>query len=509
AVTLGATTLSPGSFTEGTKSYTVTQDDINMGADIVNVATVATSQGPTDNDRVVVSVNQSPSITIEKTANKGSVSRAGEMITYTYKVTNTGNTTLTGISAEDNKLGTISFANEILAPGEFTEGTATYSVIQSDMNSGSVGNTVTATGTAPDNSTVSANATETVAANQQSGLTVTKTATSSTYSSVGEEITYTILVENSGNLTIYGIDVSDPLTGLNTTINNLAPGEIQTYNVSYSITQADLNSGSVMNTASVSGTDPNNDTVTASDSETVTANQQPGLTVTKNASPSSYSAVGDVITYTIIVENTGNITISDITIDDPLTGLNSAINSLQPGVKQTYTETYQIKQFDLNSGSVTNTATASGTDPDSNVVNASDTETVTASQQSDLIVTKNAGSSAYSSSGEEITYTIEVENTGNVTLTNVSVTDPLTGMAENIANLLPGEKQTYIETYTITLTDMNSGSVTNTATAEGTNPDNETVSATDAETITANQQPGLTVTKTATPKTYTSVGEEI
>jgi gliding motility-associated-like protein/uncharacterized repeat protein (TIGR01451 family) len=495
--------------TEGTATYTVTQNDIDMGADIVNVATVTTSQGPTDNDRVVVSVNQSPSITIEKTANKGSVSRAGEIITYTYKVTNNGNTTLTGLSAEDNKLGTISFANEILAPGAFTEGTATYSVTQSDMNSGSVANTVTVTATAPNNSTVSANATETVAANQISGLTVSKSATSSTYSSVGEEITYTIEVENTGNLTISDIDVSDPLTGLNTTINNLAPGEIQMYNVSYSITQADLNSGSVMNTASASGTDPNNETLTASDSETVTANQQPGLTVTKNASPSSYSAVGDVITYTIVVENTGNITISDITIDDPLTGLNSTINSLQPGVKQTYTETYQIKQSDLNSGSVTNTASASGTDPDDNTVNASDTETVTASQQSDLIVTKNAGSSAYSSAGEEITYTIEVENTGNVTLVNVSVTDPLTGMAEQIASLPPDEKQTYIETYIITLADMNSGSVTNTASAEGTNPDNETVSASDVETITAIQQPGLAVTKTATPKNYTSVGDEI
>ena len=47
------------------------------------------------------------------------------------------------------------------------------------------------------------------------------------------------------------------------------------------------------------------------------ADQDPELTVTKTASPTTYDSVGDVITYTITVENTGNVTLDDVDVTDP------------------------------------------------------------------------------------------------------------------------------------------------------------------------------------------------
>ena len=72
------------------------------------------------------------------------------------------------------------------------------------------------------------------------------------------------------------------------------------------MTQADLDAGSVTNTATAT-----NGTVTSNqDSETVTAVQTPALTLVKTATPPTYDAVGDVISYSYLVTNNGNVTLA-------------------------------------------------------------------------------------------------------------------------------------------------------------------------------------------------------
>ncbi|SHF89982.1 conserved repeat domain-containing protein/gliding motility-associated C-terminal domain-containing protein [Mariniphaga anaerophila] len=488
--------------------YEVTQGDIDAGTDLVNVASVDTDQTDPAGDSATTVVNQQPELSLSKTASVATYSSVGEAINYTIEVENAGNVTLTGVSVTDPLTG-LNTTISSLAPGAKQPYNTAYNITQGDINSGSVVNTASVSGTAPDNSTINASATETITASQQAGLVVSKSAAPSTYSSVGELITYTIIVKNTGNLTISGITVTDPLTGLNSSISSLAPDVTQTQTTTYHITQADLNSGSVTNIASASGKDPYNETVTASDNEVVTAIQLPELTVTESATPATFSSIGQQITYTVEVENTGNVTISGIAVTDALTGLNTTIASLVPGATQSFTETYNVTAADLNSGSLANTANASGTAPDNATVTASDTETITAIQQPGLAITKDATPSVYDQSGQEITYSIQVTNTGNVTLSDVSVTDPLTGLNTTIPAFAAGATETYTEKYTVTQPDLNTGSVTNTASASGSAPDNSTVNASDSETVTADQQPGLTITKNAVPSTFSVVGQEI
>src|SRR6185436_9158510 len=93
----------------------------------------------------------------------------------------------------------------------------------------------------------------------------------------------------------------------------LDPGESITCTASYTITQADLNAGSVTNVAQAhaDGTDSNTDT------QTVTAVQSPALTLVKTATPSTYDSVGDVISYSFLVTNTGNVRLAGpVTITD-------------------------------------------------------------------------------------------------------------------------------------------------------------------------------------------------
>ena len=56
----------------------------------------------------------------------------------------------------------------------------------------------------------------------------------------GDVLNYTVTVTNTGNVTLTGVTVVDPLTGQNISGVTLAPGANQTFNTSYTLTQADL-----------------------------------------------------------------------------------------------------------------------------------------------------------------------------------------------------------------------------------------------------------------------------
>lgn len=81
------------------------------------------------------------------------------------------------------------------------------------------------------------------------------------------------------------------------------------------------------------------------------------LTVSKTADHLFFVAVGDLISYDIVVENSGAVTQTDILVLDDLTG-NSWTITLNPGETETLTTSYSITQADLDNGSVINIATA-------------------------------------------------------------------------------------------------------------------------------------------------------
>src|SRR5690606_32529845 len=105
--------------------------------------------------------------------------------------------------------------------------------------------------------------------------------------------------------------------------------------VVYTITQTDLNAGSFVNTASALVPDPtdpvNNPPLVPSEPSnpvTVDGDQKPSVTVLKSVTSvtdaantgrasGKFEAVGDKITYTITVTNTGNIPLNNIAVSDP------------------------------------------------------------------------------------------------------------------------------------------------------------------------------------------------
>src|SRR5262249_16125444 len=142
-------------------------------------------------------------------------------------------------------------------------------------------------------------------------LTLTKTASPTSYV-LGTVITYTYTISNSGNVTLAGpFSVSDDKQGTITPCGSgpLAPGASPTCTSTHTATQTDADAGSITNHATASTTYHGN-TVTSNQAQaTVNATQSPALTLTKTANPTTYFQVGNAITYTYTLRNTGNVTL--------------------------------------------------------------------------------------------------------------------------------------------------------------------------------------------------------
>ena len=144
-------------------------------------------------------------------------------------------------------------------------------------------------------------------------------ATESSFDAVGDVIHYTIVATNDGQHDAGSVTVTDPnVSGLTCTPANgsaLAPGASMTCTATHTVTQADLDAGHYANTACVD--DGAGGAAQQCATEDVPAVQAPHLSITKVATETSYNAVGEVIHYTIVATNDGNVTLAAVTVTDP------------------------------------------------------------------------------------------------------------------------------------------------------------------------------------------------
>jgi len=183
---------------------------------------------------------------------------------------------------------------------------------------------------------------------------------------LGDTVDYTYVVTNSGNVTITSpIIVSDDKISSVSCPALPASGLLPTQSIicsaTYTVTQADIDVGSVVNNASATdGT-----TTTPIATETVDAVQGPAIDMTKTATPQTFTAVGEMVSYSYVITNTGNTTIMNaLTISDDristVTCPTLPAGGLLPNATLTCTGTDIVTQADIDAGSITNIAT--GTD---------------------------------------------------------------------------------------------------------------------------------------------------
>ncbi|MBF4625759.1 LPXTG cell wall anchor domain-containing protein [Clavibacter sp. VKM Ac-2872] len=394
AVDYPTRTLAPGESTTATATYVVTQADVDAG----KVDNSATGAGTPPGDTpvvvtppsdVTVPIDPAPGLTMVKSANPTAVSKVGDTITYSFLFTNTGNTTLTNITVNETAFsgtGTpsaVAYPTRTLAPGESTTATATYVVTQADVDAGKVDNSATGAGTPPGDTpvVVTPPSDVTVPIEPAPAITVVKSASPNDAASftVGQKITYSFVITNTGNTTLMNVTVNETefsgsgeLSEISYPTRTLAPGEQTTATATYTLTQADIDAGKVTNTATSTGTPPGNTPPPTSPPSTVEfpGDPAPSLTTVKTADREQVTAAGQVITYSFLITNTGNVTLTNVTVDEgefsgtgTLSEISYPTRTLAPGEKTIATATYTVTAADLLNGTLTNTASSSATPP--------------------------------------------------------------------------------------------------------------------------------------------------
>jgi hypothetical protein len=336
-------------------------------------------------------------------------------------------------------------------------------------------------------------------------LSLSKSTTSTGYGAAGDTIPYSYLVTNTGSATLTNVGVSDDhVASVSCPDSSLAGGASETCSGSYTVTQADVDAGSVTNTATAYGTDPLSNAVTSSPSlVTVDAsNATTSISLTKSTTSTGYGTAGDIIPYSYLVTNTGTTTLSSVGVsDDHVASVDCPDTSLAPNASETCTGTYTVTQADVDNGSVTNTATASGTneqivtvtsDPSSVTVDASNATTF-------ISLAKSTTSTGYKVRGTTIPYSYLVTNTGTTTLSDVGVTDDHVASVNcPDASLAPSASETCAGSYTVKQSDVDNGSVSNTATASGTVLP-QSITATSSPSSVTVDYTGVQITTTSLP----------
>ncbi|WP_338226204.1 DUF7507 domain-containing protein [Algoriphagus confluentis] len=524
----GPISLAPGASdnTTFTATYVLTQEDIDNGY-VVNTALAkgtspngvevedeSSDPTPVENSSTECEtctetvIPQNPAIQVVKSDNGAQVDGAGDVITYTLTVTNTGNVTLTNVTIEDPLTG-LDVNVGTLSPGVSTSVNTEYVVTQADVDAGFVVNTALTKGESPDGEDPEDDTEIETPVDRNPAIQIIKSDNGAQVDGAGDVITYTLTVTNTGNVTLTNVIIEDPLTGLDFNVGTLAPAASTSVNTEYVVTLADVNAGVVLNTALTKGESPDGEDPEDETEIETPVDRNASIQVVKSDNGAQVNSAGDVITYTLTVTNTGNVILTNVTIEDPLTGLDVNVGSLAPGASTSVNTEYVVTQADVDAGLVVNTALTKGESPDGDdPEDETDIETPIDRTPS-IQITKSDNGALVEGEGDTITYTLTVTNTGNVTLSNVLVTDPLTGLDVNVGTLAPGASTSVDTEYVVTQEDVDTGFVLNTALATGESPDGE-----DPEDETEIETPidrnsAITITKVADVEAVQNEGEVI
>lgn len=426
---------------------------------------------------------------------------AGQPITWTYVITNSSNVDLSNVTASDDMGTPGDIGDDIIVcdfpsmePGQaeictYGGGTAVE---------GQYSNVASVVGTPPAGLTAVSDQDGSNYYGIKSSLTFTKSTNGAPADlppgplvRLGSQVDWTYLVDNTSNITLTNVTVSDNLVSdISCNSNILGPGEVMVCEAS---AMAD-HLGQYTNLGIVSGDPPAGLATITDTNPSHYYGVDPAITIEKftngedaDLAPGPFILEGDPITWTYTVSNTGNITLTNINVTDPLiAGLKGLpvdyvfcnIGSLGIESPQATCEVYGTAEI----GQHTNSATAVadvwaglGTVEDTDAshyfgsIPMLDIEKYTNGEDADR------APGPLLTVGDLVTWTYMISNTGNVTLTNVSILDDVQGAICVIPTINPGAQPLACQMSSV----VGLGQYANRGTVMGTWPTGDMITAED------------------------------
>jgi uncharacterized repeat protein (TIGR01451 family) len=377
----GTVTILAGS-TTATISIPVINDAIVEGGETVILTLTSISSGlPTLGTPVAatnaIADNDAAAISIANTTNGNEMGPVSGVITVTMTAASATNTvlsyTVSGSATSGADYTALSGTVTVLAGAT----TATISIPVIDdatlESSETVNVLLTAVTSGLPTLGTPLTATNTILDNDLAAFSISKSVSASNISSPST-LTYTITVQNTGTATLTGPTITDALsqgsaltltTGPTLTSGDAAPlgvlnvGETWIYTATYAVTQTNINLGtSISNTATfdTAETAPSTSaaavtTITVSPSLSISK----GYTITTDGGTIGRADLGDVITYNYSIQNTGNVTVNNVSVNDVHLGKGTlssitpaSVATLAPGAIATFSSTYITVQGDID-----------------------------------------------------------------------------------------------------------------------------------------------------------------
>jgi hypothetical protein len=302
-------------------------------------------------------------------------------------------------------------------------------------------------------------------------IKIVKTGPATAY--VDDTITYTFTVTNTGDVTLKDVSVSDakctsaPVRKAGETDTSFDPGDVWTYTCQKTIT-ADT-SDPLHNVAKACG-EYGESKVCDSDDHDVDI-LHPAIEIDKTGA--AYAYAGDTVTYHFAVKNSGDTTLTGVTVTDPrctsapVRNAGETDTSFDPTDVWNYTCTAVVP---AGVTQVDNTAEACGTSGPKKVCDSDDHSFPV---RTIAIQVDKAAVEQTAVAGSVVHFTISVKNTGGTSFVSYVFDDPKcdeqrTGANAGDATLDPGETWTYS---CAMATQPGQTLADNTATATGTNSD--------------------------------------